>query len=58
MIGGVPSAPGVPAWTPYDSARRPTMILDDRPHLQDDPRAAQRKLMLALGSQQAANGRA
>jgi para-nitrobenzyl esterase len=54
---GVPSAPGVPAWTPYDSTRRPTMILDDQPHLQDDPRAAQRKLMLAMGSQQAANGR-
>jgi hypothetical protein len=33
------------------------MILDDQPHLQDDPRAAQRKLMLAMGSQQAANGR-
>jgi para-nitrobenzyl esterase len=54
---GVPSAPGVPAWTPYDSRRRPTMIIDDAPHMQDDPRGDQRRFMLAFGSQQEANGR-
>lgn len=54
---GVPSAPGTPAWTPYDSRRRPTMILNDTCAMQDDPRAEQRKLMLGFGSQQAANGR-
>jgi para-nitrobenzyl esterase len=55
---GVPSAPGVPAWTPYDSKARPTMILNDTCRMQADPRAEQRKLMLAFGSQQMANGRA
>jgi para-nitrobenzyl esterase len=54
---GVPSAPGVPAWTPYDSRARPTMILNDTCRMQDDPRSAQRKLMLTYGTQQAANGR-
>lgn len=54
---GAPSAPGVPAWTPYDSKTRPTMVLDDVCRMQNDPRAEQRKLMLSYGSQQAANGR-
>ena len=54
---GVPSAPGVPAWTPYDSARRPTLSIDVESRMVDDPRAAERRLMLAFGSQQAANGR-
>jgi para-nitrobenzyl esterase len=54
---GVPSAPGVPAWTPYNSAKRPTMIIDDQSRMEDDPRGEQRKLMLSFGSQQEANGR-
>jgi para-nitrobenzyl esterase len=54
---GVPSAPGVPAWTPYDSQRRPTMMIDDRCAMADDPRGEARRLMLAYGSQQAAYGR-
>jgi para-nitrobenzyl esterase len=55
---GVPSAPGVPTWTPYDSKARPTMILNDACRMEDDPRAEQRRFMLAYGSQQEANGRA
>jgi para-nitrobenzyl esterase len=54
---GVPSAPGVPAWTPYESKARPTMILNDECRMQADPRAEQRRFMLAYGSQQEANGR-
>jgi len=54
---GAPSAPGVPAWTPYDSKRRPTMLIDDKSRMADDPRSDERKLMLSYGSQQAANGR-
>ena len=55
---GVPSAPGVPAWSAYDSAKRPTMIIDDVSRMVDDPRSEQRKLMLSYGSQQEAYGRA
>lgn len=55
---GVPSAPGVPTWTPYDSKARPTMVIDDTCRMQNDVRAEQRKLMLGFGSQQMANGRA
>jgi len=54
---GAPSAPGIPAWAPYDSKTRPTMILNDVSAMQADPRAEQRKLMLSFGSQQEANGR-
>jgi len=54
---GVPSAPGIPAWAPYDSKTRPTMILNDDSAMVADPRAEQRKLMLSFGSQQEANGR-
>ncbi len=54
---GAPSAPGVPAWTPYNAKTRPTMILDETSRMVDDPRSEQRKLMLSFGSQQEANGR-
>jgi para-nitrobenzyl esterase len=54
---GVPSAPGVPKWTPYESRTRPTMVLDDTCRMVSDVRAEQRKLMLGFGSQQMANGR-
>ena len=54
---GTPQAPGIPAWTPYDSARRPTLIIDDHSRMADDPRSEQRKLMLSYGSQQEAYGR-
>lgn len=54
---GVPSAPGVPGWTPYDTQARQTMVIDDTCRMQSDVRVEQRKLMLSYGSQQAANGR-
>jgi hypothetical protein len=54
---GVPSAPGVPVWKPYDSAKRPTMILDDQSRMADDPRGEQRRLMLSFGSLHEAFGR-
>jgi para-nitrobenzyl esterase len=55
---GVPSAPGVPAWTPYNRKTRPTLIIDEVSRMVDDPRSEQRKLMLSFGSQQEAYGRA
>lgn len=55
---GVPKAPGLPAWTPYDSAQRPSLMIDEVSRMADDPRGAERKLMLSYGSQQMANGRA
>ena len=54
---GAPSAPGVPAWTPYDTTRRPTLTIDAVSRMADDPRSAERRLMLAFGSQQEAYGR-
>jgi para-nitrobenzyl esterase len=35
---GVPQAQGLPVWTPYSAAKRPTMIFDDECRLEDDPR--------------------
>ncbi|MDZ4375659.1 MAG: carboxylesterase family protein [Phenylobacterium sp.] len=55
---GVPSAAGMPQWTPYDSQSRPTLVIDDRSRMEADPRGAERRLMLSFGSQQEANGRA
>jgi para-nitrobenzyl esterase len=54
---GVPSAPGIPKWTPYNSKTRPTMIIDDVSKMENDPRSEQRRTMLAFGSQQEAYGR-
>jgi para-nitrobenzyl esterase len=54
---GKPSGPGVPAWSPYDSRRRPTMLIDDACRMADDPRGEERRTMLAFGSQQEAYGR-
>jgi para-nitrobenzyl esterase len=54
---GVPSGSGVPAWPTYDSHRRPTMLLDDKCRLAEDPRCEERRIMLAFGSQQEAYGR-
>lgn len=33
---------GLPKWPRYTPARRETMILDDRPHIEPDPRSAER----------------
>jgi len=54
---GAPTAPGMPAWAPYDAGGRPTLIINDGSHMENDPRAEQRKLMLSFGSQQEAYGR-
>ena len=54
---GVPSAPGIPAWTPYNSKTRPTMMINDVSRMEDDPRSEQRKLMLSFGSQQESYGK-
>jgi para-nitrobenzyl esterase len=39
---GVPTASGLPAWTPYDADKRPTMIFDDECRIENDPRQADR----------------
>jgi len=49
---GDPSTPAIGKWTPYNSASRPTMILDKQCRMENDPRGEQRKLMLSFGSQQ------
>jgi para-nitrobenzyl esterase len=54
---GVPHATGIPDWTPYNSNSRPTLIIDTESRMENDPRAEQRKAMLAFGSQQEAYGR-
>jgi para-nitrobenzyl esterase len=36
---GVPDAPGIPAWPPFDDARRATLLFDDRCRVVDDPDA-------------------
>ncbi len=54
---GVPTAPGVPAWTPYNTQNRPTMMINTVSRIENDPRGEQRKTMLAFGSQQNSNGR-
>ena len=55
---GVPKASGVPAWTPYDTRTRPTLMIDAASRMQNDPRSEERRLMLGYGSQQERNGRA
>src|SRR5690606_7284481 len=54
---GVPTAPGMPAWTPYNSQARPTLMIDTQSRMADDPRGEERRVMLQYGSQQGANGR-
>ncbi|CAN5870697.1 carboxylesterase/lipase family protein [soil metagenome] len=41
---GNPNTPAIPAWTPYDLARRATMIFDAETRPVDDPRGAERRL--------------
>jgi len=55
---GVPSAPGVPAWTPYNVEQRSTLVINTESRMVDDKRGEQRRTMLAFGSQQQVNGRA
>lgn len=39
---GVPAAAGLPAWTRFDAATRPTMILDNECRIENDPRKSDR----------------
>lgn len=41
---GDPNTPGLPAWPMYDTSGRPTMILDRKPHVEEDPLAAEREV--------------
>jgi len=41
---GDPNNRAIPAWAPYTLDRRPTMIFDVTPHMQDDPRREERLL--------------
>lgn len=42
---GDPNTPLLPKWTPFEAARKSTMVFDDpKSHLDEDPRAAFRKL--------------
>jgi para-nitrobenzyl esterase len=45
---GNPNGPRLPGWTPYDLARRSTLILDVAPTLVDDPRSAERRFFSAF----------
>lgn len=52
---GIPSAPSLEQWHPYNAEERPTMIFDEgSSRIENDPRSWQRKLMLSFGSQQEA----
>jgi para-nitrobenzyl esterase len=46
---GNPSHPGIPAWPPYDTSRRATMLLDAECRVVDDPHRAERILWDELG---------
>ncbi len=39
---GAPSPDGLPAWPEYETTSRPVLIFDDTPHLELDPRKAER----------------
>jgi para-nitrobenzyl esterase len=41
---GDPNNRAIPAWAPYTLDRRPTLIFDVTPHMQDDPRREERLL--------------
>jgi para-nitrobenzyl esterase len=42
---GNPNHAGLPAWKPYDLARRATMSFDAKTHLAEDPRGQERRLV-------------
>lgn len=41
---GNPNTPVLPSWPRFDLMRRPTMLFDLPPHVEDDPRGAERSL--------------
>jgi len=42
---GNPNNARLPKWPAFDLARRPTMIFDEPPHIEDDPRGRERKYL-------------
>jgi len=45
---GSPDTPKLPAWTPYDGVRRPTMVFNDDSKVVDDPNKARREVMQSV----------
>lgn len=45
---GNPNTPALPAWPQYELPHRPAMIIDLPPHVEDDPRGAERKLFAPI----------
>jgi para-nitrobenzyl esterase len=45
---GDPQTPALPAWRPYDSKTRATMIFNSKPKVENDPEAADRLLFTTL----------
>jgi para-nitrobenzyl esterase len=45
---GNPNAPGLPPWPRYDLTHRPTMLFDQVPRVEDDPRGAERRFFAPL----------
>jgi para-nitrobenzyl esterase len=43
-----PASPYLDPWSPYDTERRSTMILDSQPRLEEDPQGSQRRAWEAL----------
>jgi len=44
---GNPTTPKLPTWSPYDAAKRETMVFNDRSELVSDPYGARRRAMQA-----------
>ncbi len=44
ISGDAPGAPGLPDWPRFEATTRRTMILDATPHVEQDPRGAERML--------------
>ena len=45
---GNPNTPALPPWPRFDLAKRPTMLFDVPPRLEDDPRGAERRLFAPI----------
>ncbi|MDF0543396.1 carboxylesterase family protein [Sphingobium sp. H39-3-25] len=45
---GNPNNPRIPTWHPYDLARRPTLVMEERPRVVDDFRSGDRKTSESL----------
>jgi para-nitrobenzyl esterase len=45
---GNPNTSGLPKWPRFDTEKRPTMLFDLPPRLEDDPRGAERRLFAPI----------